>query len=36
VQFALEPFDAPACKGAIILDPDGNKLGIHQRKSYSR
>jgi catechol 2,3-dioxygenase-like lactoylglutathione lyase family enzyme len=36
VQFALEPFDAPGCKGAIILDPDGNKLGIHQRKRYSR
>jgi catechol 2,3-dioxygenase-like lactoylglutathione lyase family enzyme len=33
VQFALEPFDAPGCRGAIILDPDGNKLGIHKRKA---
>jgi catechol 2,3-dioxygenase-like lactoylglutathione lyase family enzyme len=33
VQFALEPFDALGCKGAIILDPDGNKLGIHKRKA---
>ena len=32
VQFALDPFDAPGCRGAIILDPDGNKLGIHKRK----
>ena len=32
VQFALDPFDAPCCRGAIILDPDGNKLGIHKRK----
>lgn len=31
VSFALEPFDLPACRAAIILDPDGNKLGIHKR-----
>lgn len=31
VPFALEPFDLPACRAAIILDPDGNKLGIHKR-----
>jgi catechol 2,3-dioxygenase-like lactoylglutathione lyase family enzyme len=34
VQFAVEPFDAPpGCRAAIILDPDGNKLGIHKRKA---
>lgn len=32
VQFAHEPFDLPGCRAAIIVDPDGNKLGIHQRK----
>lgn len=32
VPFAHEPFDLPACRAAIILDPDGNKLGIHKRK----
>lgn len=32
VSFALEPFDLPGCRAAIILDPDGNKLGIHKRK----
>ena len=32
VEFALDPFDAPGCSGAIIVDPDGNKLGIHKRK----
>ena len=33
VQFALEPFDLPGCRAAIVLDPDGNKLGIHKRKT---
>ena len=33
VPFALEPFDLPHCRAAIVLDPDGNKLGIHQRKA---
>ena len=32
VPFAHEPFDLPGCKAAIVTDPDGNKLGIHQRK----
>jgi len=33
VQFALEPtLMPPGCMAAIIMDPDGNKLGIHQRK----
>jgi catechol 2,3-dioxygenase-like lactoylglutathione lyase family enzyme len=32
IPFAHEPFDLPGCKAAIITDPDGNKLGIHQRK----
>jgi catechol 2,3-dioxygenase-like lactoylglutathione lyase family enzyme len=33
VPFAVEPFVAPpGCRAAIILDPDGNKLGIHKRK----
>ncbi len=33
VLFAMEPFDLPNCRAAIVLDPDGNKLGIHQRKA---
>lgn len=33
VPFALEPFDMPACRAAIVLDPDGNKLGIHKRNT---
>lgn len=32
VPFAHEPFDLPGCRAAIIVDPDGNKLGIHQRR----
>ena len=33
--FALEPFDGPACRAAIILDPDGNRIGIHKRNRNS-
>ena len=32
VTFALEPVEAPTCRAAIVIDPDGNKLGIHKRK----
>ena len=35
VQFGQEPFDLPGCRAAIIVDPDGNKLGIHERKHRS-
>ena len=31
VPFAVEPFDLPRCRATIIVDPDGNKIGIHQR-----
>ena len=31
VGFTVEPFTMPACRAAVILDPDGNSLGIHQR-----
>ena len=33
VTFVAEPFDSPICRGAFILDPDGNKIGIHKRKT---
>ena len=34
VQFALEPsVMPPGCRAAIVVDPDGNKLGIHKRKA---
>jgi predicted enzyme related to lactoylglutathione lyase len=33
VPFAIEPFEMPGCRAMIIVDPDGNKLGIHKRKS---
>jgi catechol 2,3-dioxygenase-like lactoylglutathione lyase family enzyme len=34
ILFAIEPFVAPpGCRAAIITDPDGNKLGIHKRKT---
>jgi catechol 2,3-dioxygenase-like lactoylglutathione lyase family enzyme len=33
VPFALEPFNLPHCRAAIIMDPDGNKIGIHKRRA---
>ncbi len=33
VPFAVEPFEMPGCRAAIVVDPDGNKLGIHKRKA---
>jgi predicted enzyme related to lactoylglutathione lyase len=32
-KFVIEPMDFPACRMAAILDPDGNTLTIHRRKS---
>lgn len=32
VKFAMEITATPVCHFAIIFDPDGNKLLIHQRK----
>lgn len=31
VAFAVEPFQMPRCRAAVISDPDGNRIGIHQR-----
>ena len=33
VLFLGEPFQSPICRGAFILDPDGNKIGIHKRNA---
>ena len=33
VRFRMEPIETPACRMASILDPDGNSLMIHRRKS---
>jgi predicted enzyme related to lactoylglutathione lyase len=32
VRFLIEPMDSGTCRMAIIADPDGNSLAIHQRK----
>lgn len=31
VIFLIEPMDSGVCRMAIIADPDGNSLAIHQR-----
>jgi predicted enzyme related to lactoylglutathione lyase len=31
VKFVLEPMDSSVCWLAIVSDPDGNSLAIHQR-----
>lgn len=30
--FLMEPFETPVCHMAMVFDPAGNKLMIHQRK----
>lgn len=35
VPFELGPFEGPSCSIAVILDPDGNRIGIHQRSKRS-
>jgi predicted enzyme related to lactoylglutathione lyase len=31
VPFAMEAFDTPVCRMAIVSDPDGNQVMIHRR-----
>ncbi|MBS0658354.1 MAG: VOC family protein [Verrucomicrobia bacterium] len=31
-KFRMEPFDTPVCRMAMVFDPAGNTLIIHQRK----
>jgi predicted enzyme related to lactoylglutathione lyase len=31
VKFALEPTEAPTCRLAVVCDPDGNSVAIHQK-----
>jgi predicted enzyme related to lactoylglutathione lyase len=33
VKFHMEPFPTPVCQMAFILDPDGNAICIHKRKT---
>ncbi len=33
VVFVLEPQDFPTCHMAVVLDPDKNRVLIHQRKT---
>jgi predicted enzyme related to lactoylglutathione lyase len=33
VKFVMEAMDSPICRFAILLDPDGNQLMVHKRKS---
>jgi catechol 2,3-dioxygenase-like lactoylglutathione lyase family enzyme len=31
VRFTVEPMDSGACHMAVVADPDGNSVAIHQR-----
>jgi len=33
VKFKVEPMEFPPCHLAIVLDPDGNQVGLHQKKT---
>lgn len=35
VKFVIEPMDSGVCRLAVVLDPAGNSLAIHQRKATS-
>lgn len=35
VPFAVEAFESPCCRMAIIQDPDGNNIVIHKLKAES-
>ena len=32
VPFLMEPYESSSCKMALVQDPDGNQIMIHQRK----
>lgn len=32
-RFRVEPFETPVCRMAMVYDPEGNTLCIHQRKA---
>ena len=34
--FTLQPHETPVCHQAVVLDPDGNSVMIHQRKPGPR
>ena len=36
VKFLVEPFSTPVCEIAIIADPDGNSITVHQRHPESQ
>lgn len=33
VRFYLEPIDSGGCRMAVVADPDGNSVIVHQRKT---
>jgi predicted enzyme related to lactoylglutathione lyase len=33
VKFKFEPMDFPPCHLAVAFDPDGNQIGLHQKKA---
>ena len=32
VKFKFEPMEFPPCRLAVAFDPDGNQVGLHQKK----
>ncbi len=32
-KFVLDNYESPVCNFAVIVDPDGNEIMIHKRKS---
>jgi predicted enzyme related to lactoylglutathione lyase len=36
VTFVVEPFSTRVCEIAVVADPDGNSITVHQRRVESR
>lgn len=34
VPFVVDPFATPVCRMAVVADPDGNHVTIHQRNEH--
>ena len=34
-RFTVEPMSVPTCRLAVVCDPDGNSVAIHQRNGHA-
>ena len=34
-KFVIEPTESPVCHLAVVVDPDGNSIALHQRRAHA-